>query len=523
MVQSILKTERSPPDAWDESMADTQTAGSGQIADAAAHQDPHHSRRWLILGIISLAQLMIVLDVSIVNIALPDAQKALGFGNGDRQWIVTAYSLAFGSLLLLFGRVSDLVGRRAMFLIGLLVFAAASALGGAAQNFDMLVIARAVQGLAGAMLAPAALSLLSTTFTEAKERATAFAVFGAIAGSGAAIGLLLGGVLTQYLNWRYTLFVNVAISVIAIAGAATLIPRQTAEEEGNRPKLDLPGTLLVSLGLFGIVYGFSNAESHTWSTPSTWGFLLAGGLLIVAFAVWQTRASHPLLPLRVILERNRGGSFLAMFITGIGMFGVFLFLTYYLQEILKYSPVTTGLAFLPLVGALMITATVSTTQLYPRFGAKILIFVGMAIAAGGMAWLTGITPTSSYAANILGPLLLVGFGMGAIFAPGMNAATSGVEERDAGVASAMVNTSQQVGGSVGTALLNSLAASALTSYLVGRNAASSAVQANAAVHSYIVAFWWAAGVFAFGAIVCGLILRPGKPDPADPDAAPVVI
>jgi EmrB/QacA subfamily drug resistance transporter len=503
-------------------MADTQTTGAGQIADAASHPDPQHSKRWLILAVIGLAQLMIVLDVSIVNIALPDAQKALAFSNGDRQWIVTAYSLAFGSLLLLFGRVSDLVGRRIMFLVGLVVFAAASALGGAAQNFDMLVTARALQGLAGAMLAPAALSLLSTTFTEAKERATAFAVFGAIAGSGAAIGLLLGGVLTEYLNWRFTLFVNVAISVLAIAGAAMLIPRQK-KDEGNPPKLDLPGTLLVSTGLFGIVYGFSNAESHAWSAPGTWGFLAAGGLLIVAFAWWQTRASHPLLPLRVLLERNRGGSFLAMFITGIGMFGVFLFLTYYLQEILKYSPVMTGVAFLPLVGALMVTATVSTTQLYPRFGAKILVFAGMAIAAGGMAWLTGITPASTYGADIVGPLLLVGLGMGAIFAPGMNAATSGVEERDAGVASAMVNTSQQIGGSIGTALLNSLAASALTSYLVGRNAASQAVLNEAAVHSYIVAFWWAAGVFAFGAVVCGLILRPGKPDPADPNAAPVVV
>ena len=501
-------------------MADTQTTGAGQIADAASHPDPNHGKRWLILAVIGLAQLMIVLDASIVNIALPDAQKALGFSNGDRQWIVTAYSLAFGSLLLLFGRISDLVGRRVMFLVGLVVFAGASALGGAAPNFEILVLARALQGVAGAMLAPAALSLLSTTFTETKERATAFAVFGGIAGSGAAIGLLLGGVLTEYLNWRWTLFVNVAISVIAIAGAATLIPRQAREE--NRPRLDLPGTVLVSTGLFGIVYGFSNAEAHPWSAPSTWGFLAAGGLLIVAFAWWQTRASHPLLPLRVLLERNRGGSFLAMFLTGIGMFGVFLFLTYYLQENLRYSPVMTGVAFLPMVGALMITATVSTTQLYPRFGAKVLVFAGMAIAAGGMAWLTGITSTSTYGANILGPLLMVGLGIGAVFAPAMNAATSGVEERDAGVASAMVNTSQQIGGSIGTALLNSLASSALTAYLVGRNGKSQAVQVDAAIHSYVVAFWWAAGIFALGAIICGLILKPGKPDPADPDATPVV-
>ena len=501
-------------------MADTQTFGAGQIADAAPAQDPHHSKRWLILAVIGLAQLMIVLDVTIVNIALPDAQKALGFSDGDRQWIVTAYSLAFGSLLLLFGRVSDVIGRRNMFLIGLVGFAAASALGGAAPNFEVLVIARALQGVAGAMLAPAALSLLSTTFTEAKERATAFAVFGGIAGSGAAIGMLLGGVLTEYLNWRWTLFVNVAISVVAIAGAATLIPRHPRTDD--RPSLDIPGTVLVSAGLFGIVYGFANAESHPWSAPSTWGFLAGGIVLMAVFTWWQTRAPHPLLPLRVILERNRGGSYLAMFLTGIGMFGVFLFLNYYLQVILRYSPVMTGLAFLPMVAILMVSATISTTQLYPKVGAKILVFVGMLFGAGGMAWLTGISLTSSYAANILGPLLAIGLGMGLIFAPAMNAATSGVEERDAGVASVTVNTSQQIGGSIGTALLNSLATSAAASYLVGKDAKSQLVLANAQIHSYVVAFWWAAAIFAAGAVICGLILKAGKPDPADPNAAPAI-
>src|SRR5580693_4811003 len=294
-------------------------------APTAAEQDPHHPKRWLILAVIGLAQLMIVLDASIVNIALPDAQQSLAFSNGDRQWIITAYSLAFGSLLLLSGRISDLIGRRTTFLVGLVTFAAASALGGAAPNFEVLVLARALQGAAGAILAPAALSLLTTTFTQAKERATAFAVFGSISGSGAAIGLLLGGVLTEYLDWRWTLYVNVAISVIATTGAATLIPR--IRESAQRPKLDLPGAGLISAGLFGIVYGFSNAESHPWSAPSTWGFLAGGVALIAAFIGWQLRAAHPLLPLRVLRDRNRGGSFIAVFITGVGMFGVFLFLT----------------------------------------------------------------------------------------------------------------------------------------------------------------------------------------------------
>jgi EmrB/QacA subfamily drug resistance transporter len=477
------------------------------------------ARRWWILAVICLAQLMDVLDITIVNIALPSAQRDLGFSAGDRQWIVTAYSLAFGSLLLLSGRISDLVGRRVMFLAGLVAFGGASALGGAAPDFAVLVTARALQGAAGAMLAPAALSLLSTTFTQAKERATAFAVFGGIAGSGAAIGLLLGGVLTQFLDWRYTLFVNVAISAVALAGAVILIPRQA--ETRDRPHLDLPGALLVSAGLFGIVYGFANVESHPWSAPGTWGFLAGGAVLLAAFAWWQTRAPHPLLPLRVIGDRTRGGSNLAIFIGGIGLFGAFLFLNYYLQGILRYSPAMTGLAFLPMVATLVLAGGICTTQLYPRIGAKIPVTAGMLIAAGAMAWLARIGPHSSYTANILGPLLVFGIGIGATIAPAMNAGTTGVQPRDAGIASATVNTAQQIGGSIGTALLNSLAASALARYLIGKNAASQVVQADAAIHSYTVAFGSSSAIFAAGAVICGLILRAGQPESTGPDAAPV--
>lgn len=470
---------------------------------------PTGVRRWWILAVICLAQLMDVLDVTIVNIALPGAQQELGFSVGDRQWIVTAYSLAFGSLLLLFGRVSDLVGRRMMFLIGLVGFACASALGGAAPTFEVLVTARALQGVAGAMLAPAALSLLSTTFTEAKERGTAFAVFGGIAGSGAAVGMLLGGVLTEFLDWRFTLFVNVAISAVAFVGAAVLIPHQ--EKATQRTGLDIPGTVLVSAGLFGIVYGFAEVESHPWSAPSTWGSLTAGVLLLAAFGWWQTRAAHPLLPLRVLLDRTRGGSNLAIFIGGIGLFGAFLFLNYYMQEILRYSPVLTGLAFLPMVATLVVAGGVCTTQLYPRFGAKLPVPAGMLIAAAAMVWLTGIGPDSTYAADILGPLMLFGLGIGATIAPAMNAGTTGVEDRDAGIASATLNTAQQIGGSVGIALLNSLAATALTGYLAGKDTTSPTVQAAAAIHSYTVAFWWSSAIFAIGAVLCGLILRAGKP------------
>jgi EmrB/QacA subfamily drug resistance transporter len=497
----------------------THAASAPGGAPTVHEQDPQRARSWLILAVIGLAQLMIVLDVTIVNIALPDAQKALGFSNGDRQWIITAYSLAFGSLLLLFGRISDLIGRRTTFLVGLVSFGAASFLGGISPNFEVLVLARALQGAAGAILAPAALSLLTTTFTEAKERATAFAVFGGISGSASAIGLLLGGALTEYLDWRWTLFVNVGIAVVAICGAATLVPRQN--RSAQRPALDLPGAALISAGLFGIVYGFSNAESRPWSAPSTWGFLAAGIALIAVFAGWQLRAPHPLLPLRVLRDRNRAGSFLAVFIIGVGMFGVFLFLTYYLQEVLRYSPVETGLAFVPMVAALLLASVTTNIKLLPRFGPKILAIVGMTVAAGGMVWLTRIGLDSVYGSDILGPLLIVGLGIGAMMGPSMNTATRGVQPSDAGVASATVQTMQQIGGSVGTSLLNSLAASALASYLVGR-APTAINQANAAIHSYTTAFWWAAGIFAAGAVICGLLLRPGPPAPADPDTVPAV-
>ncbi|MBR7834231.1 DHA2 family efflux MFS transporter permease subunit [Actinospica durhamensis] len=491
----------------------TPHSGRSGTDHGEAPDGQHERGRWMVLVIVSIAQLMIVLDISIVNIALPDAQKALGFSNGDRQWIVTAYSLAFGALLLFGGRLADLVGRKRMFIAGLIVFAAASLLGGISPNFEVLVTARAIQGVAGATLAPAALSLLTTTFPDSRERATAFAVFGAVAGSGAAVGLLLGGVLTEFLSWRWTLFINVLFAGVALIGAVRYLTRERPHE---RPGLDIPGTLLVSVGLFCLVYGFSNAESHPWSAPSTWGFIVVGGVLLLAFCAWIARAADPLLPPWIVLHRDRGGSFLAMFITGAGIFGVFLFLTYFLQTSLRYSPVRTGLAFLPLVIALMITATAASTRLLPRFGPKLLIPPGMMLAAGGMAWLTGISLTSSYAANILGPLILLGAGLGLVFAPALNSATFSVGPRDAGVASATANTAQQVGGSIGTALLNTIAASAVTSYVASHAAAHvppTEVQAQAAVHSYQVVFWICAAIFAIGALICFGLLRFGAQQP----------
>ena len=489
-----------------------QAMPSGEV------QQAHPKHRWWALAVIGLAQLMVVLDVTIVNIALPSAQKALGFNNDGRQWIVTAYSLAFGSLLLLGGRLADLVGRRTTFIIGIVGFAAASAVGGAAQSFTVLVVARVTQGLFGALLAPSALSLLTTTFTEAKERARAFGVFGAIAGAGAAIGLTLGGFLTEYLDWRWTLYVNVIIAVVALVGAVVFIGRTTA---ADRPKLDVPGVVLVAGGLFGIVFGLANAGTHPWSDWMTWGFLVAGGVILLGFFLWQGRAKHPLLPLRVLADRDRGAAFFTVLVSSAGMFGVFLFLTYYLQGTLGYSPVRSGLAFLPMVAALVVTAQLATNWLVPKIGPKVVVPVGMLLATGGMVWLTRLGLHSTYAAHVLPPLLLVGAGIGLAMPTAMSRATLGVQMADQGVASATANTTQQIGGSISTALLNTLAAGAATSY-AAHHLTDPLVRANATLHSYATAFWWAAGFFAFGAIVTVLLFRRNRasgPTPVEAAAA----
>ena len=487
--------------------------GKNQAAarDAGSAPDP---RRWLILGVIGLAQLMVVLDVTIVNIALPSAQRSLGFSTVDRQWVVTAYALAFGSLLLLGGRLADLFGRKVTFLTGLIGFAAASAVGGAATTFGMLVAARACQGMFGALLAPSALSLLTTTFTDNKERGKAFGVFGAIAGAGGAVGLLLGGVLTEYLSWRWCLYVNLFFAAIAAAGASVLLRRQPSRD---RPRLDLPGVLTVSGGMFCIVYGFSNAALHSWHAPSTWGFLAAGVVLLVLFGFRQARAPQPLLPPRVVTDRNRGGAYLTMLIASAGVFGIFLFLTYYLQQTLGFSPVVTGLAFLPMVAGIMTASITSNIVLMPRFGPRPLAPTGMILAAGGLALLTRIGVHSSYAAAVLPSLLMMGLGLGLVFAPVFNTGTFGVPPQDTGVAAATVNTGQQLGGSIGTSLLNTIFASAVASYIASHITPGALLHGRpgpqliglALVHGYTTAFWWSAAIFASGAVICGTLLRRG--------------
>jgi EmrB/QacA subfamily drug resistance transporter len=463
------------------------------------------SRRWWTLITVGLAQLMVVLDSTVVNIALPAAQADLGFSDGDRQWVVTAYSLAFGSLLLLGGRLSDLIGRKRTFIIGLIGFAIASALGGAADNFGLLVAARALQGAFGALLAPTALAVLTTTFTIPKERARAFGVFGAIAGAGGAVGLLLGGFLTEQFDWRWNLYINVAIAVIAVVGALVFVPDFV--RTGARPKLDVPGTVLISGALFGLVYGLANAETDGWDSPLTWGMLAGFAVLISAFVLWQRRAAHPLLPLAIVLDRNRGAAYATVLIAGAGMFGIFLFVTYYLQASLGYSPIQTGLSFLPMIGMLVVAAQISTNLLLPRFGPKIMVPIGMTLGAIGMLLLTRLDLGSDYVPDILIPLMILGFGMGSTMPAAMQTATLGVDREFAGVASAMVNTSQQVGGSIGVALLNTLAATAATDYLASNLPATAAVAAEAAIRSYATAYWWGAGFFAAGAVLAAFLFR----------------
>jgi len=472
----------------------------------AADSAKENARRWLVLAVLGVAQLMVVLDATIMNVALPTAQHALGFSDSDRQWVVTAYALSFGSLLLLGGRLGDLLGRRTTFLIGLAGFAAASAFGGAAQNFGMLVVARAAQGVFGALLAPAALGLLTTTFTDPRERAKAFGIFGALAGTGGAIGLLLGGGLTTYASWRWALYINVGFAGVAMAGAAALLPRFVRTGAAH---LDWVGTLTASAGLFSLVYGLSHAETGGWASTTTLGFLAAAVVLLAGFGWSQTKVAHPLLPPRVVLDRDRAGAYLAMLVVGSGMFAVFLFLTYYLQATLGFSAIRTGVAFLPMVAALIATAQVTSLVLLRQLGARVLVPTGMAISALGMSVLAQISLDSGYAAHVLPGLVVMGIGVGMVFATAMQSAVSGVEPRDAGVASAMVNTVQQVGGSIGIALLGTVAGNAASGYLTGKGTPTPALLEAAAVHSYTTTFEWAGAILAVGAVLVASVLKSG--------------
>lgn len=464
-------------------------------------------RRWWGLAAIGLAQLMVVLDMTIVNIALPTAQADLGISDADRQWVITAYTLAFGGLLLLGGRLGDVFGRKAALITGLAGFALASALGGAAQSFTMLIIARALQGVFAALLAPAALSMLNVTFTEPRERARALGVYGAIAGGGAALGLMLGGLLTQYVDWRWTLTVNVPIAIAAIVGAVMFL--RDHGRNGVHTRLDIPGAILATGGLLAIVFALSEAEQNGWGSTIVVTMFALGAVLMAAFVLVERRTPHAMLPLHLLRDRNRVGALTSVGLTQIGMFGVFLFLTYYLQGVQGYSPVKTGFAFLPMVVGMMTGSVGVSARLLPRVGPRRLMIPGLLIAASALVFLTQIDVGSSYLGHVFPGLIALGFGMGMTFMPAMATATGGVRGTDAGVVSATLNTTQQVGGSIGVALLNTIAATA-TAHWIADNGASTQLQiAQASVHGFTTAMWLSVGALLLAALSVTFLVNAG--------------
>ncbi|MEU9451993.1 MFS transporter [Streptomyces sp. NPDC048277] len=487
-------------------MAEARTAAppAGAVAP-----DP---RRWQALVYIAVAQLMVSVDSTIVNIALPSAQRALDISDSNRQWVVTAYMLAFGGLLLLGGRISDTIGRKRAFLIGVIGFGLASALGGVAMDAGMLLTARALQGAFGALLAPAGLSLLAVTFTEPGERAKAFGVFSAIAGSGSAVGLILGGVLTEYLNWRWSLFVNVVFALVVVAGALAVVHDENTVPE--RQKLDIAGALLSVAGVVALVYGFTLADTEGWTATPTLSLFVACVVLLTLFVVVEKRSATPLLPLRIVTERNRAGVFASQALAVITMFGLLLFLTYYFQEVRGYSPLMSGVAFLPMVAGMLIGAGQFASRMMPRMAPRWIMAPGFLVAALGMLLLTQLDVNSSYPLLVLPGQLLFGIGLGLAFTPSMSLATHGVDDRETGVASAMINASQQLGGSIGTALLNTIAASTTASWLASHSGGADLAD-RAAVHGYATAVWWTVGILLLAGLVVLLSSNLPKPEQSE--------
>ena len=462
--------------------------------------------RWKTLFIVAISQLMVVLDSSIVNIAIPSAKVDLGITDANQQWVITAYTLAFGSLLLLGGRIGDFVGRKKVFIIGLAGFAAASALGGIASTQGLLFASRALQGVFGALLAPAALSIISVTFTIPAERAKAFGVIGAISGGGAAIGLILGGTLTEYFSWRWCLGVNTPIAIIAGTLAAKFVHESHAE--GNRT-YDIPGVVTATAGLFSLTYGFNEAAHKGWSDAHTIGFLVSAVILLIVFVLIERKVANPLLPLRVVSERNRGGSYLGALVVGAGLFSMFLFLGLYLQVILGYSPLKSGFAFLPFTGGIIVFAGIAS-QLLPKFGPKPLMVPGLLAAAAGLLLLTRITPQTSYVTHVLPSLIIMSSGMALVFIPLTSTSLHAVSNHDSGVASAMVNTSQQIGGSLGTALLNTIAATASTSYIASHQSLGKLAVPFGLVHGFTQSFKVGALLLTLGAVFLAIFINVGK-------------
>ena len=450
------------------------------IGDGAVGQPEQGRRLGLALVVIATAQLMVVLDATIVNVALPHIQTALGFSGSGLEWVVNAYALTFGGLLLLGGRAGDILGRRRVFIAGIILFSLASLLGGFANSQAWLLAARALQGVGGAIVAPTALSLVTTTFPEGPPRNRAMGVYAAMSIAGGAVGLIAGGLLTTYASWRWVLFVNVPIGIVV----ALLAPRAFGETQRHRGRFDLPGAITGTLGLASLVYGLSSAAT-TANGVSHWGdtkvvaSLTAAVVLLVSFLIIESRSEHALMPLRIFRNRNRSGAYLIMLCVGTALFGMFFFLTIFVQNVWGYSALRTGLAYLPMMATVMAMAGFSA-QMVPRIGARPLLLAGSAIATGGLFWLSRINEHSHYASGLLGPLIVTAAGMGMLFMPLTLVALSRVDDRDAGLASSLLNTGQQVGGSLGLAILGTVAWTVVANTAQNSAAAAKAVAVTAA-------------------------------------------
>lgn len=488
------------------------TTQSSATQSAAPPTTPTTRRPGLILGIVLISQLMVVLDATIVNIALPDIKSALGFSPTGLSWVINAYTLAFGGLLLLGARAGDILGRRRVFLAGIALFTIASLSGGVAASSTELLIARALQGVGGALAAPSALALLMTLFPGARERTKALGWYTAVSIGGSAVGLIIGGMLTQWVSWRWVLFINVPIGIALLLVALRVLP----ETERHPGRFDLTGALTSTLGMGTLVYSLVRAASDGWGDPLTLTGFAAAIVLLGAFVATEMRASSPITPLRLFADRNRATSYLARLLLVAGMFGVFFFLTQFLQDILRYSPVVTGLAFLPLTVALFAASQASARVLTRRFGEKPVLVAGLLTSTVGLFWLTTLSAGSSYL-HLLGPLLLFGMGNGLAFVPLTSLSLAGVAPKDAGAGSGLVNVTQQVGGAMGLAVLITVFAHAAGPNV---NAASAAVEAGrqpsaAAIESahqaYILgadrAFGWAAAFLAAAVILVAVLVR----------------
>ncbi|WP_239396344.1 MFS transporter [Frankia sp. CiP3] len=478
-------------------MTDTQEA----VPPTAVAQVPR-AGRMLALALISVAQLMITLDSTIVSVAMPSAQHSVDLSNAGRQWVLTAYTLSFGSLLLLGGRIGDLIGRKRAMLIGVLGFALSSALGGAAVNATMLILARALQGTFAALIAPSTLSLVAVTFQDARERTKALSIYTATMMTGAALGLVLGGVLTTYLGWRWCLYVNVPVAAAVLLGGMRVVSATPAQPGG---KLDVPGAVTAVAGMVALIYALGEAGSHGWSSAIIIGSLAAAVVFLGAFLIIQARSRTPLLPLRVLAKRSSGFSFLSFVISAFCTYGMLLGMTYQFQVVLHYSPLKAGLAFVSYVGTAVVYTTQVSRRLVTRLRPGFAISGGLAIFAVALLWLAQLSPDSSYV-DLLPGLVLFGVGVGTVTVPAISAVVAVNETRDQSIVSAIVNTAQQAGASIGAALLNTISIGATSSYLASHRGAPS-VGLHAAVHGFAVSSVVSAGVAGVGAVIAAVAIQ----------------